>query len=322
MEINPSTTRQRFSAVAFTLFCTLIFLSAASSRADQAPMAVEVNLATPATISLGEPIMLHYKISNLSPDEKLVVLIGIYNTRWYTLGLKDQAGNQVRLIPDTRPLNPRGFHSGDVSIYATSGQGDSWRDRYIVATRSFSVPHPGKYVLTMNVQAPYALVAPALEDPVQMKSLIASAGTVLTQDFSFPLTVTAADPLVLQAKAKALKEAISKELNSTLLLPEMDELFSMPEAQAGPVWEDMAIHAKPMDSGLIANKLAGLHSNKGADILFKMMDNPATNNDFVSTRLSEIYNAGDAALREHIKSSAVQRGTQLPDKIDLPIVID
>jgi len=322
MEMNPSTTLQRFSAVAFTLFCTLIFLPAASSQADQAPMAVEASLATPATISLGEPIMLHYKRSNLSSDEKLVVLIGIYKTGWYTLGLKDQAGNQVRLIPDTRPLNPRGPHSGDVGIYATSDQRDSWRDGYIVATKSFTVPHPGKYVLTMHVQASYTLVAPMLEDPVQMKSLIASAGTVLTQDFSFPLTVTAADPLVLQAKAKALKEAISKELSSTLLLPEMDELFSMPEAQAGPVWEEMAVQAKPMDRDLIADKVAGLHSSRAADILFKMRDNPTTDSGFVNDKLSEIYNGGDVPLREHIKAAAAQRGIQLPDKISIPQVID
>ena len=266
--------------------------------------------------------MLHYKLSNLSSNEQLVVLSRIYNTAWYTLGLKDQAGNPVRLTPDTRPLNSPGAHSGDVNIYATSDRRDSWRDGYIVATKSFSVPGPGKYVLTMHVQAPYALVAPTLEDPVLMKSLINSAGTVLTQDFSFPLMVTATDPVVLQAKANALKEAISKELNSTILLPEMDELFSMPEAQAGPVWEDMAIHAKPMDRDLIAKKVADLHSNKGVDILFEMMGNPATNSAFVSTKLSEIYNEGDTALRGHIKSAAAQRGTQLPDKISLRQVID
>ena len=322
MKISLSVTLKRLSSIAFSLFCPLLLLSASSSKADQAPISVEASLATPATISLGEPIMLHYKMSNLSSDENLTVLIGIYKTPWYTLGLKDQAGNPVRLIPDTRPLNPPGPHSGDVGNYATSDRRDSWRDGYIVATKSFSVPHPGKYVLTIHVQAPYALVAPTLEDPVLMKSQINSAGTVLTQDFSFPLTVTAADPVVLQAKAKALKEAISKELNSTILPPEMDELFSMPEAQAGPVWEDMAIHAKPMDRDLIAKKVAGLHSNKAADILFKMMDNPATNSDFVSTRLSEIYNEGDSALREHIKSAGAQRGIQLPDKISLPTTID
>ena len=322
MKMNPSTTLQRSFAVAFTLICTVLLLPVSSSQADQAPMAVTASLATPATISLGEPIMLHYKLSNLSPDEKLVVLSGIYNTGWYTLGLKDQAGNPVRLIPDTRPLNPPGLHAGDVGIYATSDQRDSWRDGYIVATKSFTVPRPGKYLLTMHVQAPYTLVAPTLEDPVQMKSLIDSAGTVLTEDFSFPLTVTTADPVVLQAKAKALEEAISKEKNGTILLPEMDELFSMPEAQAGPIWEEMATQAKPMDRDLIANKVASLNSNKAADILFKMMDNPATDSGFVNDKLSEIYNGGDVLLREHIKTAAAQRGIQLPDKISMPQVID
>ena len=246
-------------------------------------MLVEARLATPATVSLGEPIMLHYKLSNLSSNEKLVVLSGIYNTAWYTLGLKDQAGNPVRLIPDTRPLNPPGPHAGDIGIYATRDGRDGWRDGYVVATKSFSVPRPGKYVLTMHVQAPYTLVPPTLENPVLMKSQIISDGTVLIQDFRFPLTVTAFNPAALQAKANALKEAISKELNSPLLLPEIDELFSMPEAQAGPVWEEMALQAKPMERDLIADKLAGLHSNKGADILFEMMDNPTTNSGFVST---------------------------------------
>ncbi len=315
-------TLQRLSTASLSIFCALLILPATSSRADQAPMSVEASLATPAVISLGEPIMLHYKLSNLSGDQKLAVLSGIYNTSWFTLGLKDQAGKQVRQIPDIRPLNPPGLHSGDVGSYATNDHRDSWRDGYIVATKSFTVPHPGKYVLTMHVQASYTLVAPTLEDSNQMKSLIASAGTVLTQDFSFPLTVTAADPLVLQAKAKALKEAISKEQNGTILLPEMDELFSMPEAQAGPVWEEMALQVKPMNRDLIADKVAGLHSSRAADILFKMRDNPATDSGFVNDKLSEIYNGGDVPLREHIKAAAAQRGIQLPDKISIPQVID
>lgn len=322
MEMDISRTLQRLPAAALLLFCALLLLSASSSKADQSSISVEARLATPATISLGEPIMLYYKLSNLSSDEKLVVLSGSYNTAWYTLGLKDQAGNSVRLIPDTRPLNPPGPHSGDVGIYATSDSRDSWRDGYVVATKSFSVPRPGKYVLTMHVQAHYTLVPPTLENSVLMKNLISETGAILAQDFSFPLTVTPADPIVLQAKANALKEAISNEKSSTLLLPKMDALFSMPEAQAAPIWQQMAMQAKPMDRDLIASKVAGLNSNTAADILFKMMDNPLTNSAFVSTKLSEIYNAGNSALRDHIKSAAAQRGMQLPDKVAVPQVID
>lgn len=304
------------------LWCTLFLLSASSCLADQAPILIEVSSATPATVSLGEPIMLHYKMSNLSATEHLAVLSGVYNTGWYTLSLKNGSGAQVALVEDTRPLNPPGFHAGDISVYATSDLRDSWQDGYIVASKSFSMPSAGKYVLTVHVHAPYALVAPTLRNPVLVKSMIKADGSAFVQDFSFPLTVTAANPAVLQAKAKTLKGLIEKEQSSTLLLPEMDELFSMPEAQAGSVWETMALEASPMNRDLIADKLGALHSSEAADILFKMIDNPASNSVFVSRRLSEIYNDGNPALREHVKSVAAQKGIQLPEQISIPLVID
>lgn len=319
---TSSTIRQNLRTVAFS-FCGALFLwSAPLCRADQEPASVEVALATPVTFSLGEPIMLHYKLSNLSSDTNLAVLSGIYNTSWYTLGLTDAKGLPVRLIPDTRPLDPPGFHAGDVSVFAIGDKRDSWQDGYIVASKSFVVPRPGEYVLTLHINAAYAQVAPTLEDPTAMKSMMKSSGTTLVRDFHFPLTITAANPDVLQAKAAALQEAIDKEPISTLLLPEMDELFSMPEAQAAAVWEKMALQAKPMNRELIAGKLAELSSAKTADILFKMADNPASGSGFVGDKLAEVYNHGSPALRQHIKSVAMQKGIQLPEQIVIPRVID
>ena len=322
MKTTISMMRQGLYSAAFSFCCAVLLLSASFCQADQIPMSVEATLATPATITLGEPIMLHYKMSNLSSDEHLAVLSGIYNTEWYTLSLKDARGIRVPLIPDTRPLDPPGAHAGDVATFAAAENRDSWQDGYIVASKSFSPPRPGKYILTVHVHAFYTLVAPTLENPVLMKSMMNSDGTVLIQDFDFPLTVTAANPVALQAKANALKEAIDKEQRSTLLLPEMDELFSMPEAQASSVWEKMALQAGPMNRDLIADKLANLHSTKAADILFKMMANPQSNSEFVSRRLSEIYNSGDPTFREHIKSVAAQKGIQLPEQVTVPVVID
>ena len=322
MKASFLTIMHRFCIATFSLCCTLPLLLGPSARADQDPMSVEATLATPATLTLGEPIALHYKLSNLSCDEHLAVLTGIYNTQWYTLGLQDAQGRQVPAVPDTRPLDPPGLHAGDVNNFAVSASRDGWQDGYIVASKSFSVPRPGKYVLTLHVHAAYTLVAPTLENPVLMKSMIRSAETIYTQDFQFPLTVTAANPTRLQAKANALKEAIAKEQSSVLLLPEMDELFSMPEAQASSVWEEIALQAGPMNRDLIADHLANLHTSKAADILFKMLDNPAGSSSFVSEKLAETYNNGNPALREHIKSVAAQKGVQLPQQVVIPQVID
>lgn len=318
MATSLSITRKRLSVAASSFCCTLIFAPASFGQADPAPLSVEVSLASPATFSLGEPVVLQYKLSNLSSDEKLAVLSGTHSTSWYTLTLTDQAGNQVRQTPNVSPSAPSGYHAGDVSIYAAGDHSES----YTVASKSISILCPGRYTLTVHVQAPYTLVAPPLENPVLIKAMMNSAGTVLNQDFSFPLNVTAANPVLLQAKANALREEISKEQSSARLLPEMDELFSMPEAQAGSIWEELAVQAKPMDRDLIADKVAGLRSNKAVDILFKMIDNPLSNSGFVSRRLSEVYNGGDFALREHIKSAAAQRGIHPPDKVNVPQVID
>jgi len=322
MKTTLTTMQQRLYHAAFSLCCAVLFLAASSCRADQVPMSAEATLATTATITLGEPVMLHYKLSNLSDNQHLAVLSGVYNTQWYTLNLKDAKGNQVPLIPDTRPLDPSGFHAGDVATFATAGNRDGWQDGYIVASKSFVVPRPGRYVLTLHVRASYTLVAPTLENPVLIKSMMNSAGTVLIQDFNFPLIVTSINPTVLQAKANALKETINKEQSSMLLLPEMDELFSMPEAQASPVWEKMALQAGPMNRDLIADKLANLHSTKATDILFQMMATSTSNDEFISRRLSEVYNESEPALKGHIKALALQRGVEMPETVSVPQVLD
>jgi hypothetical protein len=49
---------------------------------------------------------------------------------------------------------------------------------------------------------------------------------------------------------------------------------------------------------------------------------PAVSNRLPNDCLHRMYNDGSTELRAHIKSLYAQRGIQLPDKADVPIVID
>ena len=275
----------------------LSLLTSAKLYADvfsDAPPQIRIQNATGTKITLGEPVILRAEIMNPSEGQKLWIQTGWYESGWYTLSLVDSKGNSVTAIPDTRTREARGALGPDLKIVSPS----SMAPLDIVATRFLPIPHPGKYLLKVHVQAPYAPEEVSAENFPQVQRQLKSNETILTGDFVFPLTVGAADPSILQSRANGLMQSILKQTVGTSHDTDLDALFSMPEANAWTSWQYLADEGNADTQARVADHLANLHTSKAADILFKMLDNPSGNTRFVSEKLAETYNNGSPTLRE------------------------
>lgn len=300
--------------VAIVSFLGMIAAPAFADGSAVGPFSIQASLVTPAQITLGEPILIRYKLTNAS-SQRAVTHLGIYGTEWYTLAMRDAHGVPVPLIPDPRPTHPQGAYSSKSGFFRV---GSSDTD-YIPVTRRLAIQHPGQYTLTIHARLPY-VVDDALTEGAS-EALADASGFTQMQDITFPILVTPADPTRLQATAETLRKASADGLNGPLARAYMDALFSMPEAQAAASWRSLAL--KPsMDTGVVANELAELRSATGVDILNEMMDVPGVHCTPITDGINRLYNAGTPALKKHIKAIARERGFEMPVVAGTPIALD
>lgn len=317
----------RVYLLAFVKLVVLILIlcattsSSVSADTDTGVMGCKLSLVTDSKMVQGQPILLHYTLTNPSSDQALGIHMGINKTEWYTLSLTDSAGHSALLIPDNRPQKAAGAHRGIFERLSPLASSSG----YIVVSRFFAVQHPGSFVLKMHVAAPYAAEDAAVKSTAQIMSDIKNGGTMFTKDFVFPLTVTPTNILALQETANALKHDFLRKPRSNLHDADLDALFAMPEAIAAPVWKALAGEASAWDTNTIARKLAELRSIRATDVLVSMLDNPAMSQydkKYIEMCIDETYNNADTSLRNHIKSMAQSRGTTMPMKVTIPITID
>jgi len=293
---------------------TLVALPAFADNGAAEPFSIRVSLVTPAQITLGEPILVRYTITNVSAH-RAVTHLGIYGTDWYTLTMRDAHGVAVPLIPDPRPAHPQGAYSSKSGFFRV-GVSDA---DYIPVTKRLRILQTGQYTLIIHVNLPY-VTGDAVSEATP-EALATASGLAQTQDITFPILVTPADPVRLRATAEALRQATLTEPNGLLARAELEALFAMPEAQAAASWRSSALQPSTF-TDLVANELAELGSTTGADILAEMTDTPGLNCTPVSDRLNRLYNAGTPALREHIKAIARKRGFKMPEVAGTPIALD
>lgn len=278
-----------------------------------APIAVQMSLATPSTITQGEPIVLHYQIANTSPSQKVGILLGIYGTDWYALNLTDKSGEAARRIPDQRERNPKGYSNAPEYLVSPkdSVQGN------IIVTQFVAVAHPGSYLMKVHVRIPYGVMAQDEESPRPAIERASKSGSApLTQDFTFPVVIGEANVSQLQATAKALYDAILAERYGVREPALLDALFAMPEAQASPIWETLALTCPAFMRDQIAAKLANMRSTWAANLLATMLWNPMQQvtpdtQRAIHNHLRDMYARGDGPLRKHIKSLYAAHGVNM-----------
>ncbi len=299
-----------------SLLLTALLVIAAPSVADSNSVQIfniEASTVTPKQITVGEPVIVRCNVKNVS-GQVAAAHIGRGGTDWYTLTLRDASGRLIPFPLDNRFKSPSGPYWTMNSYF----QNESASDEYILINTSEITQKPGNYTLIVHVSLQYALITDA--EVGSPGALTRAAGLTQIQDISLPIIVTSADPTRLRAVTEALRKAASGPISDRLKLVYMDALFSMPEAQAAPVWTDLA--TKPgMNTDLVANELERLHSKSSVDILVKMLDTPNLECTPISDRINRIYNAGTPALREHIKVLAEQHGFVMPDVAGVPMVM-
>ena len=280
---------------------------------DASPLTIKLTPASPSRISLGEPFVIHYRINNEDPTEQVTFHAGSDNDQWYTVTLRGQKGLSTQASkPPQKSL--RGF---SLSPERSVPPGDYFTDD-IVATRGLAVPAPGRYTLTIHVDTPYYL------EPRGVGARYSDVGVPdpptgrMTQDFSFPLVVTPADPAKLRAMAEKLEESILNPLEAGSSRSRVEQLFSLPEAQALPAWKALITDPKGYSSALdeTVKQLGGLKTDTAADLLVLMQHRPDTRQGTtprVDGVLAEMYNTGTPALRQHIKMLATSQGAELVD---------
>lgn len=300
-------------------------LSICVNAAPQAscPVKIQVSVDGSSTMLLGEPLSLHYRMTNVSADQGVGVGLGTNGTQWYSLSLTDASGKSAQIVPDDRPLNPRGLHSTGTYFLPPNG----YQEDHIVVTRFFRFLHSGKYTLTVKSHVAYATEV-ATEETSLDSSLgqdIRSSGKTSTGEFVFPVTVSESDPVRLETRSTALREAATAEKHGQKYRALLDALFSMPETQAARDWEILASGAGRMDSEVIADELSQVHSARATTLLVQMLDNPnitADEKSYIKTKINETYNSGDSQLRANIKSIAASRGIKMPEHVAMPQVVD
>ena len=126
-------------------FATLALIwPAAATRALAAPapnlLQVEISLVGGATRTLGEPVILHYRMTNASDQEVSVFMGldgGLDGTEWVTHTLADSRGGAVPSLSDPHRPDPGGVHfNGPVLSPGTCREG------YLVASQWFTIPGP------------------------------------------------------------------------------------------------------------------------------------------------------------------------------------
>jgi len=310
------------------LLCGMSLMSILGICANAAPQTfvpvkTQVSVDGSSTILLGEPLSLYYRLTNVSTDQGVGVGLGTNKTQWYDLNLTDASGKPAQIVSDERPLNPRGLHSTGTYFLPPNG----YQEDHIVVTRFFRFLHSGKYILTVKSHVAYVTEV-AMEEASLDSSLeqdIRSSGKTSTNEFIFPITVSEADPIRLGTRSRVLREAATAEKHGRKYRALLDALFSMPETQAAQEWEILASGAGRVDSEVIADELATVHSSKATTLLVQMLDNPNLTADekfYIKTKINETYNSGDSQLRAHIKSIAASRGVKMPEHVAMPQVVD
>ncbi len=286
-------------------------------------LTAQVTLTTSHSLALGEPIVLHYKVSNNSTAEQLSFEGGPHHQGWYRLSVTNAAGKQITAAmpkPSLDELYPQGLHqSPEISLLPGGTiEGD------IVATQALTMTRPGDYMLTLHIPVTYYLEPigawypkgrPANQVPI-----------TFSQDYNFPLKVMPADPKRLQATA----ETLSHELQDVRYVGQSKALLaalsSLPETVALPSWQALVLDPATPSAVLseAVELLGGLRSPGAADLLGQALFDRApamgANEDSVKASarkaVAAMYNLGDDQMKQRLEQVYAQHGASRSDFLE------
>ena len=283
-----------------------VCVSAHAEPSAAASGAIELSLSN-STFSLGEPIVVHYKIINSGTT-------GIYpgvtdgreqwlergQGKWFELELKDGSGN---IAPATHFLSAtyKGAYSGRPLIRAKASYVGS-----IIVNQWVTPPRPGNYTLSVQATVFYTSGSDPSISPFPM-----------TKAVSFPITITPPDAARLRSQTSAWRSEIASSTDPAKQKAALELLFALPEQDALPEWQDLVADETLNDNARVmaAEEISHIDSLAAADLLAQLCWNPAGQGHKgtpMMVYLSGMWQQGDAVMRKHIENLAASHGERMP----------
>lgn len=267
----------------------------------------------------GEPIVLDYVVTNSSSREAMVGLAD-RGRGWLILEMVDAAGRKTPAMADPGPQDRKQALNGNGFVMSANSQSPG----QIVVTDLLAPPRPGTYRLNIHVVVPY--IIGTATGTLSLRALPQIADTFMVKDYSFPLTITAADPRRLRAVAQAFKEAAVTDIHEPAKATSEDSdrrrnaviaLFSMPAEYALPSWRALLTDPRlePQDYNTVIDQLYRLGSAQAADFAAEMAWSSsisAQRKSGMKRVLFQIHQRADAALKQHIESLFIRYQDQMP----------
>ena len=246
-------------AIVQTGLCCLTGYAQNVNDADKPPFQVTVTFreAQATTIVLDEPIVLRYRIKNIS-SHSVTMDLNLFERSWYALAFHSGNGTSV----DNIVLPPKPVE-GFTGIKATLLMPGQQCEGFIVAGRWSSDLRPGKGAVYLSVALRYELVSSNDEFPEKF-SLLSQPGPTWKKSFNVSLEILPTDTLTLRREARKLAQASFKQEGNERK-PTLKSLFLFPEEAALSSWTLLA--ATPTVGYEIIPFLADLSFRRVADLL-------------------------------------------------------
>ncbi len=244
---------QLFGAVAICIAASSAPLPSASADAPQ-PALLQI-APTSSKISLGEPLILKYKITN--PESRRVsVSLDPDERRWLSMKMFDASGHSVPALPAPPP---------SLRHRPTAGAGldpNGHQENYVVVSQVFQPTQPGQYRLDLSTHLTYSW-----EDGDE-----ADERSTDNQHCTFVVTVTAKDPERLHSVAEGFRQTALHEVSASKYQTAIKALFSMHDPECLPVWREIADDPAldPWRATDVMHQLAKASSTTASDILAEM----------------------------------------------------
>ena len=283
---------------------------------------LQVTLENTPNVVAGEPIVLHYVITNTAQteDEGIAADLGEYYGKLYTMKLVSQNGTVLPLLPKPSrrlPVSPISTEGGILM----AGQS---REGFVVVTQRFAMTAKGKYTLTFDANIPYMRYNPNGASQMIDYQNLRTTGLAIQGKYSFPLTVREAAPGELANVASQLRRRFLASTDVKQKERIATALFSMSPSEVLAFWKRLAYEASASDRPLIAKALAQTFTKEAADVLVKMeFNHPVQDNNgnavSVMQTISEMSDASDAELKKYIQSLFAAHRVKVPS---YPTAID
>lgn len=128
------------TAAICALLCSFVLLPAVADNPQ--PGVFKIAL-TSNSISMGEPLILNYKVTNTDP-KRLAVNVSDNPRGWLTMTLADASGHPLQSVPDALPAS----RHPDAGIEISP---DSQYTGYVIVSQRFQPTHPGSFVRSSNI---------------------------------------------------------------------------------------------------------------------------------------------------------------------------